>query len=136
MIRLLVCSEDKQVELAQIQLKPGTSDELLHSFRYIRLSEPVPLEQGLTYVLLMSTQAADGDHFRDPVSFDGLSPQLNPDLVVQRSLLLRGDSLSGYIDVPAFEDLTESYSRYRMPVGPTLRLADEHLANDPRVSNP
>ena len=58
------------------------------------------------------------------------------DIVVQRSLLLQGDSLSGYIDLPAFEDLTESYSRYRMPVGPTLRLADEHLANDPRVSNP
>ena len=135
-IRLLVCSEDKQVELAQIQLKPGTSDELTRSFRYIRLPEPVPLEQGLTYVLLMSTQVADGDHFRDPVSFDGLSPQLNPDIIVQRSLLLRGDSLSGYIDVPAFEDLTDSYSKYRMPVGPTLRLAEEHLVDDPRVSNP
>jgi hypothetical protein len=84
----------------------------------------------------MSTQVADGDHFRDPVSFDGLSPQLNPDLVVQRSLLLRKDSLSGYIDVPAFEDLTDSYSQYRLPVGPSLLLAEEHLADDPHASKP
>ena len=37
-IRLLVCSEDKQVELAQIQLKPGTSDELtlLSIYTFIR----------------------------------------------------------------------------------------------------
>ena len=87
-------------------------------------------------MLLMSTQVADGDHFRDPASFDGLSPQLHPDLVVQRSLLLRGDSLSGYIDVPAFEDLTDSYSRYRVPVGPTLRLAEDDLEDEPRVSKP
>ena len=135
-IRLLVCSEDKQVELAQCQLKPGTSDELIRSFRYMRLPKPVPLEQGLTYVLLMSTQVADGDHFRDPVSFDGLSPQLNPDLVVQRSILLREDSLSGSIDVPAFEDLTDSYWKYRVPVGPTLRLAEDHLADEPLASKP
>ena len=135
-IRLLVCSEDKQAELTRCQLRPGTSDELIRSFRYMRLPEPVQLKQGLTYVLLMSTQVADGDHFRDPVSFDGLSPQLNPDLVVQRSLLLREDSLSGYIDVPAFEDLTDSYSRYRVPVGPTLRLAEDHLADEPNTSKP
>ena len=135
-IRLLVCSKGEQVELARCQIKPGTSDEFIHSFRYIRLPEPVELEQGLTYVLLMSTQVADGDHFRDPVSFDGLSPQLNPDLVVQRSLLLRKDSLSGYIDVPAFEDLTDSYSQYRLPVGPSLLLAEEHLADDPHASKP
>ena len=60
----------------------------------------------------------------------------HPDLVVQRSLLLRGDYLSGYIDVPAFEDLTTSYSRYRVPVGPTLRLAEDDLEDEPRVSKP
>ena len=135
-IRLLVRSENKQVELARCKMKPGTSDELIRSFRYMRLPEPVQLEKGLTYVLLMSTQTADGDHFRDPVSFDGLSPQLNPDLVVQRSVLLREGSLSGSIDVPAFEDLTNSYSRYRMPVGPTLRLAEDHLADEPLASKP
>jgi hypothetical protein len=117
-------------------MKPGTSDELIRSFRYMRLPEPVQLEQGLTYVLLMSTQAADGDHFRDPVSFDGLSPQINPHLMIQRSLLFRGGSSSSHIDVPAFEDLTNSYSRYRMPVGPTLRLAEDSLADEPQTSKP
>ena len=135
-IRLLVRSENKRVELARCEMKPGTSDELIRSFRYMRLPEPVRLEQGLTYVLLMSTQAADGDHFRDPVSFDGLSPQINPHLMIQRSLLFRGGSSSGHIDVPAFEDLTNSYSRYRMPVGPTLRLAEDSLADEPQTSKP
>ena len=135
-IRLLVRSKNKQVELARCEMKPGTSDELIRSFRYMRLPEPVRLEQGLTYVLLMSTQAADGDHFRDPVSFDGLSPQINPHLMIQRSLLFRGGSSSGHIDVPAFEDLTNSYSRYRMPVGPTLRLAEDSLADEPQTSKP
>ena len=135
-IRLLVRSENKQVELARCKMKPGTSDELIRSFRYMRLPEPVQLEKGLTYVLLMSTQAADGDHFRDPVSFDGLSPQINPHLMIQRSLLFRDGSSSGHIDVPAFEDLTNSYSRYRMPVGPTLRLAEDHLADEPLASKP
>lgn len=135
-IRLLVRSKNKQVELARCKMKPGNSDELIRSFRYMRLPEPVRLEQGLTYVLLMSTQAADGDHFRDPVSFDGLSPQINPHLMIQRSLLFRGGSSSGHIDVPAFEDLTNSYSRYRMPVGPTLRLAEDSLADEPQTSKP
>ncbi|MCP4943647.1 MAG: hypothetical protein GY924_16950 [Planctomycetaceae bacterium] len=108
----------------------------MNSFRYIRLPEPVRLEQGKTYVLLMSTQVADGDHFRDPVSFDGLSPQLNRDFVIQRSLLLRESSLSGHIDVPAFEDLTDFYSQYRLPVGPTLRLAENELADELQTSQP
>ena len=135
-IRLLVRSENKQVELARCKMKPGTSDELIRSFRYMRLPEPVQLEKGLTYVLLMSTQAADGDHFRDPVSFDGLSPQLNPDLVVQRSVLLREGSLSGSIDVLAFGDLINAHSRDRMPVGPTLRLAEDFLADEPLALKP
>ncbi len=135
-IRLLMCSADKQIELARCHLESGTSGELVNSFRYIRLPEPVRLEQGKTYVLLMSTQVADGDHFRDPVSFDGLSPQLNRNFVLQRSLLLRESSLSGHIDVPAFEDLTDFYSQYRLPVGPTLRLAENELADELQTSQP
>jgi hypothetical protein len=136
MIRLLVRSKDAQVDLARCHLEPGTSGELINSFRYIRLPEPVQLEEGLTYVLLMSTQVADGDHFRDPVSFDGLSPLVNPDLVVQRSLLLREGSLSGHTDLPACEDMTDSYSRHRLPVGPTLRLAENELLDEIDTSKP
>jgi hypothetical protein len=84
----------------------------------------------------MSTQVADGDHFRDPVSFDGLSPLVNPDLVVQRSLLLREGSLSGHTDLPACEDMTDSYSRHRLPVGPTLRLAENELLDEIDTSKP
>jgi arylsulfatase A len=126
-IRLLVQSGGVQVELARCQLDSGTSGKLINSFRYMRLPEPVQLEEGLTYILLMSTQVADGDHFRDPVSFDGLSPLVNPDIVVQRSLLLREGCLSGHIELPACEDMTDSYSRHRLPVGPTLRLAEQHV---------
>jgi hypothetical protein len=136
MIRLLVRSKDAQVDLARCHLEPGTSGELINSFRYIRLPEPVQLEEGLTYVLLMSTQVADGDHFRDPVSFDGLSPLVNPDLVVQRSLLFREGSLSGHTDLPACEDMTDSYSRHRLPVGPTLRLAENELLDEIDTSKP
>ncbi len=136
LIRLLMQAKGQQVELARCQLKPGTSGELLNSFRYMRLPKPVHLDEGVTYVLLMSTRVADGDHFRDPVSFDGLSPQVNPDIVVQRSLLLRESSLSGHIDIPAFEDLTDFYSRFRLPVGPTLRLAEDGLADQPQTSQP
>ena len=123
-IRLLTSSEGKQTELVRYELKPDKASELLNSFRYARLPQPVHLKEGVTYALLMSTQVNDGDPFRDPVSFDGLSPQVHPDIVVERSLLLREGSLSGHVDLPTFEDLTDSYSRYRLPVGPTLRLAD------------
>ena len=124
-IRLLMHSDNKLVELARCHLQTGTSGELLSSFRYLRLKQPVYLKQGQTYILLMSTQVADGDHFRDPVSFDGLSPQLDPDLVVQRGLLLREGTLSGHIELPAFEDLSSDYSQYRLPVGPNLRFAED-----------
>ena len=135
-IRLLVRSEGMQDDLARCHLEPGASGELVNSFRYKRLPEPVQLEEGLTYVLLMSTQVADGDHFRDPVSFDGLSPLVDPDLVVQRSLLLRDGSLSGHIELPACEDMTDSYSRHRLPVGPTLRFAENGLMDEIDESKP
>jgi len=69
---------------------------------------------------LMSTVVADGDRFRDPASFDGLSPLVHPDIVVRRSLLVRNGNMTGAAGLPAFEDLHHSYSRYRMPIGPTL----------------
>lgn len=135
-IRLLMPDKVQQLELARCQLNSGTPGELLNSFRYARLPKPVQLEEGVTYVLLMSSRVGDGDHFRDPVSFDGLSPQINPDIVVQRSLLLREGSLSGHIDLPAFEDLTDSYSRFRLPVGPALQLTEEKSADQLQTSQP
>ncbi|MBT4692318.1 MAG: hypothetical protein HOB73_03130 [Planctomycetaceae bacterium] len=68
----------------------------------------------------MSTAVADGDRFRDPASFDGLSPLVHPDIVVRRSLLVRNQDVTNAPSLPAFEDLHHSYSRYRIPLGPTL----------------
>jgi hypothetical protein len=70
----------------------------------------------------MSTRAADGDQFRDPVAFDGLPPLIHPDVHVERSILIRPGSMGSMTGIPAFEDLSDSYSRYRTPVGPTLRF--------------
>jgi hypothetical protein len=82
----------------------------------------VKLKENTDYVLLMSTRAADGDQFHDPAAFDGLPPLIHPDVHVQRSVLIRLGNERNKTSIPAFEDLTESYFRYRAPVGPTLRF--------------
>ena len=119
-LRLLRVETDGEVEIASCQISPEDAGEYRDAFRYIRLSKPVRLQQNATYVLLMSTVVADGDRFRDPASFDGLSPLVHPDIVVRRSLLVRNGNMTGAAGLPAFEDLHHSYSRYRMPIGPTL----------------
>ena len=119
-LRLLRIESDGQIELARCQLSPKDAGELHDSFRYIRLNKPVRLQQNATYILLMSTEAADGDHFHDSVSFDGLSPLLNPDVVVRRSMLVRNEDVHRAMGLPSFEDLSDSYSRSRVPTGPTL----------------
>ena len=119
-MRLLRVESDGQNEIARCQLSPGDAGELRDTFRYIRLNEPVRLKQSVTYALLMSTKAADGDRFRDPASFDGLSPLVHPDVIVRRSMLVRDADVHGAMGLPAFEDLSSPYSRYRAPIGPTL----------------
>jgi len=119
-LRLLRIETDGQIEIARCQISPEDAGEFRDSFRYIRLNKPVRLQQNATYVLLMSTAVADGDRFRDSASFDGLSPLVHPDVVVQRSMLVRNENMTSATVLPAFEDLHHSYSRYRMPLGPTL----------------
>ena len=101
-------------------MSPEDAGELRESFRYVRLDKAVRLQQNVTYILLMSTQVADGDRFRAPASFDGLSPLVHPDVIVRRSMLVRGEDVTSATGIPAFEDLSNSYSRYRAPIGPTL----------------
>ena len=79
------------------------------------------LRENVTYVLLMATLAGDGDRFRDPASFDGLSPLVHTDIVVGRSLLVRSGDADDMWGIPAFEDLRRSYARHRTQVGTTLR---------------
>ena len=108
------------IEIARCFVTAQNAGELRNAFRYIRLEKPVRLQQNVNYILLMSTEAADGDRFRDPASFDGLSPIIHPGVIVQRSLLIRGENLNAVSGIPAFEDLNPSYSSFRLPVGPTL----------------
>ena len=119
-LRLLHIESDKPIEIARSQVSPKGAGELRDSFRYLRLPEPVRLKQNVTYVLLMSTEVADGDRFRDPASFDGLSPLVHPDVIVRRSILVRGEHAFNAAELPAFEDLNDSYSSHRATIGPTL----------------
>ena len=118
-LRLLKLDENEPAELVRIDVAANDAGELHKSFRYFALKEPVPLEENTTYVMLMSTRAADGDQFRDPSAFDGLSPIVHPHILINRSVLLR-PRITKYTSIPAFEDLSGSYSRYRAPLGPTL----------------
>lgn len=121
-LRLLRLEANERIELARIEIAPGEAGDLRDSFRYFTLNEPVVLSEKTDYLLLMSTRAADGDHFRDPAAFDGLLPLVHPNIHVERSILIRPGSTGNMTGIPAFEDLTESFSNHRAPVGPTLRF--------------
>jgi hypothetical protein len=67
----------------------------------------------------MSTQAGDGDHFRDPVGFDGLSPVIHPAVEVIRAVLVRDDRVE---PISSFSDMHADHMSFRLPVGPTLKF--------------
>ena len=119
-LRLLRIEADEATEIGRCQVSPGDVGELRDSFRFFRLTEPVRLKENVAYVLLMSTAVADGDRFRDAAGFDGLSPIVHPDVIVRRSRLVRNRDVHGGAGLPSFEDLSNSYSRHRAPIGPTL----------------
>jgi len=121
-LRLVRIESDQPIEVARIEIAAGEAGELHDSFRYFRLKEPVRLRQNADYILLMSTRAADGDQFRDPAPFDGLPPLVNPGIHIKRSILIRPGSTGNMTGMPAFEDLSESFSNHRAPVGPTMRF--------------
>lgn len=121
-IRLINLTVSPPLEMARTEMKSGTPGERIGAFRYVALLGSVELKEGVRYALLMSTRAGDGDHFHDPVAFDGLSPSIHPDIMVQRSMMYRNRDLSRPVPIPASADLNESYDRYRLPVGPTLRF--------------
>ena len=108
--------------VAQLEMPAGNPGEWENEFRYLPLPEPISLEKGKVYRLTMSTSAGDGDQFRDPAAFDGLSPLVHPGVEILRSVLVREDRATA---IPAFADMDEAYSAHRLPVGPTLRFAVE-----------
>ncbi|MDP6557809.1 MAG: sulfatase-like hydrolase/transferase [Pirellulaceae bacterium] len=123
-LRLVKLESQMQTEIARVAIAAGEAGELHNSFRYFPLKEPVKLSENADYSLLMSTRAADGDQFRDPVAFDGLPPLIHPNIRIQRSVLIRPQSKGLRANIPAFEDLSESHARFRAPVGPTLRFGE------------
>ena len=123
-LRLVQAGLDGNMEIARIDIAAEETGELHNSFRYFPLKSPVRISENTDYILLMSTEAADGDQFRDPASFDGLPPLIHSDVQVERSVLFRPQNKSHSTSIPAFEDLSSSHSRFRMPVGPTLRFEE------------
>ncbi len=123
-LRLLRLYSNKQTELARVEVAAGATGKLHDSFRYFPLKKPVTLVEDADYLLLMSTRAADGDQFRDPVAFDGLSPLVHPHVQIQSSVLVRANDIGRRNPIPAFEDLSDSHSRHRAPVGPTLKFGE------------
>ena len=121
-IRLVQLSDTTSTELARATLPEGTRAELDGAFRYIALPEPIVLETGKRYALLATTRTGDGDHFKSPDSFDGLSPLVHSEIKIIRSLLIRNGDLHHPEPIPSFSDLSPDHSRYRLPVGPTLRF--------------
>ncbi len=123
LITLYELDNDRVVRvLGEVQVTSKSPGHLEGEFRYVPLPEPVKLENGTTYLLTMSTRAQDGDQFQDPVSFDGLSPLFSQSVEIVRAILARNDDLKGQGAIPAFSDMSEDYSRFRAPVGPTLKF--------------
>jgi arylsulfatase A len=105
--------------IAQLDVSSGNLGEWEKEFRYLPLSSPVSLQKGKLYRLTMSTQAGDGDHFRDPVGFDGLSPVIHPAVEVIRAVLVRDDRVE---PISSFSDMHADHMSFRLPVGPTLKF--------------
>ncbi len=115
-------STDAAKLLAHKDVPVGSAGVLENQFRYLPLATGVFLEKGRLYWLTMSTSAGDGDHFHDPVAFDGLSPVIHPVVDIVRGVLIRNNHVNRPIAIPAFADMNADYSEYRLPVGPTLKF--------------
>ena len=116
-------NEDRALEkMASLQLTPGNSGELVGEFRYFKLTRPIKLFKDTRYSLTMSSKAGDGDHFHDPAAFDGLSPLINPNVRIIRSLFIRKNERVSSLPIPAFADLHPDYFESRIPVGPSILL--------------
>jgi arylsulfatase A len=110
------------LSLASLVAKPGNDGELIGEFRYKKLEKEIHLTKEKRYILTLSTQAGDGDHFHDPIPYDGLSPLINPRVKIIKSVLFRGKAMNWPQPIPSFSDLHPDHSLFRLPVGPTLRF--------------
>ena len=105
-----------------IEIGPHNQGILEEEFRYILLEQSVYLSADIHFMLTMTTTAQDGDHFHDPVSFDGLSPLTNPKVKILRNVMFQNNFMQQPLAIPSFADLDPQYSTFRIPVGPTLKF--------------
>ena len=108
-------------------MKPGSPGELDGEFRYLKLGQEIQMQKGIRYLVTMTTKAGDGDHFHDPVAYDGLSPVINPGVRIIRNLLFRNENIGQALAIPSFADLHSEFSAFRIPVGPTIRFKTSPL---------
>ena len=109
-------------EIDRVYIKVGKTGELDGEFRFLKLDQPIRLTRGSRYVVTMDSMTGDGDHFHDPVSFDGISPLVNPSVRIIRSVMFRNNQFDRAYPLPSFTDLDPDYSSYRLPVGPTIQF--------------
>ncbi len=121
-IRLWEIKNSGPQEIAAIQITPKKQGLLEGEFRYLELRKPVSLNIGSIFILTMTTNAGDGDHFHDIASFDGLSPIINPSVTILKSVMFRNMIMHQPFQIPSFADLHPDYSTHRLPVGPTLKF--------------
>ncbi|NBQ03072.1 MAG: hypothetical protein EBU27_07645 [Opitutae bacterium] len=121
-ITLWEMTQNSTKKISSVQVSPGKQGSLDGEFRYFELETPIQLSNDFHYMLTMTTQAGDGDHFHDDVAFDGLSPLVNPLVTIVRSVMLKENNPNQIFPIPSFADLHPDYSLYRLPVGPTLRF--------------
>ena len=121
-IRLWEIKNSTPKERMRVEIGPANQGTLEGEFRYIPLPKPVSLSGGDHFILSMSTATGDGDHFHDDVSFDGLSPLINPKVKIIRSLMFIDYPPIRTHSIPSLADLSTDYSLHRLPVGPTLKF--------------
>ncbi len=105
-----------------IEIGPKNQGVLENEFRYVILAKPVILSADSKFMITMSTRNQDGDHFHDPVSFDGISALLNPKVKILRSVFFKNDMMEQSLEIPSFADMHPQYLTFRIPVGPTLKF--------------
>ena len=114
-------------QITRVEMKPGSPGELDGEFRYLKLGQEIQMQKGIRYLVTMTTKAGDGDHFHDPVAYDGLSPVINPGVRIIRNLLFRNENIGQALAIPSFADLHSEFSAFRIPVGPTIRFKTSPL---------
>jgi len=108
--------------IASVSLHPDDPGELRGEFRYRKLAKAVKLSPEVAYQITQSTSKEDGDLFHNPASYDGISPRVNFEFGIVRSIYLQDGK---EVPIPTYFEAHPDYWKYRLPVGPTLLFENE-----------